>query len=285
MSHPRIFDANVHFRPRAIGLDVHDQTAQAAGGLRTEGEMTPEDYFVCLDSCAEEFRTNFDSANFMFFNPNLHSQEVLSPVLKRIRTDFAGSAFTALVDFRRSDCVDVIRNLKHLGFHAIKFHPYGQQIEKEEMTRILSVCEVAEELGMTILVCTSFGTSRMHQHDGLALACRISEVVSRVPIVLLHSGGMRCFEAFLLAEDKPNVFLETSFSLNYWKGSRFSEDFMFIFKRLGSARIMYGSDFPYVGFAEARSFLSQELDRHGFSPSEQADIFSGTASRVFGTVS
>jgi predicted TIM-barrel fold metal-dependent hydrolase len=46
-----------------------------------------------------------------------------------------------------------------------------------------------------------------------------------------------------------------------------------------------GSDFPYVGFAEARSFLSQELDRHGFSPSEQADIFSGTASRVFGTVS
>ena len=60
---------------------------------------------------------------------------------------------------------------------------------------------------------------------------------------------------------------------------------MFIFKRLGSARIMYGSDFPYVGFAEARSFLSQELDRHGFSPSEQADIFSGTASRVFGTVS
>ncbi|HMW62040.1 MAG TPA: amidohydrolase family protein [Leptospiraceae bacterium] len=283
MKSPPIFDAIVHFGPDVIGLGVQDQTQQAAKGLLTESDMLPQDYIACINKSIVEFRSSFDRANFMFFNPGLHTGSLLSPVLDQIRLDFPGSAFTALVDFRRADAVAVVQNLKRIGFHAIKFHPYGQQIETEEMERILAVCETAEQLGMAILVCTSFGTSKMHQHDGLGLACRISEVVSRVPLVLLHSGGMRCFEAFLLAEDKPNVVLETSFSLNYWKGSRFADDFMFIFKRLGSGRVMYGSDFPYVSFAEARAYLAEQLNSHGFTPAEQSDIFYGTADRVFGT--
>jgi hypothetical protein len=48
-------------------------------------------------------------------------------------------------------------------------------------------------------------------------------------------------------------------------------------------RVMYGSDFPYVSFAEARTNLAAQLNSHGFTPAEQSDIFYGTADRVFGT--
>ncbi len=285
MKPPRIFDGNVHFRPAAIGLNVDAQTAEAARGLRTEADLQPEEFLACLESSTPEFRAGFDRANFMFFNTELAGTDKLAPVVARIEKDFPGSVCTALLDFRRPDCAASVRNLKSLGFRGVKFHPYAQQIENEEMSRILAVCEEAESLGLVIQVCTSFGTAKMHRHDGLGLACRISEVVSRVPLVLLHSGGLRCMEAFLLAEDKPNVILETSFSLNYWSGSRLMEDFMFAFKRLGPDRVMYGSDFPYVSCVDAQTCLTRELERHAFSSADMDAVFFATAARVFGSQS
>ncbi|HMU82512.1 MAG TPA: amidohydrolase family protein [Leptospiraceae bacterium] len=272
----------MHFH-QVMENDLHSatQTEDAARSLKTESTMDVSDYIECIERNADEWRKTCQSANFMFFNHSLFEGTTLSSVVQRIQAQFPGSACTALMNVEKPARLEVLRNLKSIGFCAIKFHPYSQKIESQHLDCILEICGHAQTLGMPIFICTSFGTAKMHDHDGIGLACKIADRISGVPIVLLHAGAIRCFEAFLLAEDRLNVFLETSFSLDYLEGSRYIDDFMFIFKRLGSERILYGSDSPFVRMDSAKEALERRLRGYGFSGAELQNIFHDNAARMF----
>ena len=177
---------------------------------------------------------------------------------------------------------ETLEILKVLGFQFIKFHPYSQQISNSDWDTILTISKFAEKIGLNIIVCTSYGTSKMHHHDGIGLACRLADFITDVPIVPLHSGGIRAYEAFLLAEDKKNIFLDTSFSLNYLEKSPLWDDFAFIYKKLGTERILYGSDFPYVSFENSLNCILRFLDKYNFNENEKEQIlFNNSASINF----
>jgi predicted TIM-barrel fold metal-dependent hydrolase len=120
----------------------------------------------------------------------------------------------------------------------------------------------------------------MYQNDIMKLACYVADHITQVPIVIIHSGGYRIIEAMLLALDKKNVILDTSFSLNYYLGSSLEKDYAFAYKRMGAKRVLFGSDVPYVNFEDV---VSQQLDffnRFGFSSADLDDIFYKNAWRL-----
>ena len=260
----KIFDFNIHLTySEEYRNHIGTQTSKASASLNSEAKMEIQDYNNCLREYREDFKSSFTSGNFMFFNSDLSHSQAISPVLSSIKNIFPNPTFTALFDYRLKNYKEILKNINELGFHAIKFHPYAQEINNSDWDQILQISKYAEELKLKILICTSYGTSKMHQHDGIGLACRLADYITKIPLVLLHSGGIRAYEAFLLAEDKKNIYLDNS---PKW------DDFAFIFKKLGAERILYGSDFPYVSFQDSIKCMERFFDRYKFSEEERNAI-------------
>jgi predicted TIM-barrel fold metal-dependent hydrolase len=153
-------------------------------------------------------------------------------------------------------------------------------ISETDFKKVLNVCKFAEANRKIICIDGSFGTSKMYTYDNMKLACYIADHITKVPIIIIHSGGYRIMEAMLLAMDKKNVMLDTSFSLNYYLGSSLEQDYAFAYKRLGSRRMLFGSDIPYLDF---KNTFSQQLDffnRYKFSSEDMDLIFYKNAQRL-----
>jgi predicted TIM-barrel fold metal-dependent hydrolase len=99
-------------------------------------------------------------------------------------------------------------------------------------------------------------------------------------MVLAHAGGIRLMDAFLVAKSDPGVYLDLSFTPVYFKGSSLAEDCSFVCRRLPAGRVLYGSDFPYVPFAdslEAAARISSALESDS-----QREFMGEAAARFFG---
>jgi predicted TIM-barrel fold metal-dependent hydrolase len=157
---------------------------------------------------------------------------------------------------------------------------YLQRIEDSDFPDVLKVFKFAETKKIIVCIDGSYGTSKMHAYDNSRLACYIADNVSRVPIVIIHSGGYRVMEAMLLAADKKNVLLDTSFSLNYYLGSSLEQDYAFVYKRLGSSRVLFGTDVPYMSFDDAFNEQFSFFERFSFRSEELENIFYNNAIKL-----
>ncbi len=247
----KIFDFNVH--PWNVRFP-QDITASSESVLN----------FSLLSESLSAFKYQtkdvLSGASFMIFNFGLFEQEAEQVFCSEPFQDYS---FIALIDFRKESLTPFSR-LRACGVRGIKFHSYFQHIEEKDFPRILEISKIAEKEGMFICVDTSYGTSGMYRFDNMKLACLLAEEIS-CPIILLHSGGARILEAMLLAEDKPNVFLETSFSLPYYEGSSVEDDIVFTYRKLGASRLIFGSDYPYVDLKESQKVALRYFGRCGFS--------------------
>lgn len=188
--------------------------------------------------------------NFLLFNTKLFSEDV-SPFFTTVETAIKEVKYTALIDFRSKDVFKYIDNIKQCGVHAIMFNSYLQQIAESDFEEVVNVCKYAAEKQLIICIDGSYGTSKMYEYDNMKLICLVADFVKSVPIVIVHSGGYRLIEAMLLAADKKNVWLDTSFSLPYYMGSSIETDFAFVIKKMDFRRIVFGSDHPYIHFDDA----------------------------------
>lgn len=193
-------------------------------------------------------------------------------------------SYSALIDFRMDDVRTYVERAHAMGAVGIKFHAYHQQISDNYFQAILGVCQVAEEHNMMISIDASYGTTKMYAHDNLKLACHVADHITKVPIVLLHIGGARVFEAMLIAHEKQNVFIESSFSLGYYEGSSIPQDAAFAFRKIGIERVLYGSDYPYVSMEESMRVHTDFYSRFGFTDSEIEKMLYRNASDLIATL-
>ena len=121
--------------------------------------------------------------------------------------------------------------IKKIGFTGIVIHPYIQNIDNrfsDKLDALINACE-SEEL--FISVCAAYGSSKMYKYYPLQIVAYIAERFSR-EIIIIHGGGLKVMEALLLAESYKNIYLETSFSLNYWSESNLIADYAYVFKKI-----------------------------------------------------
>ena len=251
----KTFDFNIHFS--ALGAVARPHLTS------DETRMQPDDLAACYALQRAGIKDAVDAANFMLFNQALFFGAGAADFMDRVRRDLPGSTFTALIDFRREDAVSAVDSAATQGVRGLKFHSYFQRIAAEDFPAALALARRAQERRMFVCVDTSYGTSGMYRFDNLRLACLLADALT-CPIILLHSGGLRVFEAMLLAEEHPHVFLETSFSLDYYRGSTVEEDLRWVYRKLGPHRLVYGSDHPYIDLAQAAQDCRRTLEKIGF---------------------
>ena len=265
-----MFDFNVHL-PCDLKLNT-------VGRLIEEGSMTISDLQMCYGSHRQMLRESLDGANFMLFNQDLpFDGYALSSWTEEVRKDWKAAAFTQLLDFRRDGLSEALDRLVEAGVYGVKFHSYVQRIEKHDFCAVIESAKLAAARGMFICVDASYGTTYLYERDNLRLAALLARAITAVPVVILHSGGARCLEAMLIALDCPNVYLETSFSLPFYKGSSVEADFAFAYRKVGVDKILYASDFPYVTVVESLRCIDEFFNKFKFSEAERSAILGDNA--------
>jgi len=263
-----IYDFNIHLPCKLKN--------SPSSTIADEKKLSQKELEFCYSKHLATFKKYITCGNFMVFNQQLFNEGDIT-FCKQVKKDFQHSFVSLLTDFRRDDIFTYLDHAIAQGIDAIKFHSYVQQISEADFSEVLKVAKYAEEKQILILLDTSYGTSKMYLHDNIKLACFLSEYISKVPLILLHSGASRVIEAMLLAEERKNIYLDTSFSLPYLMGSSLEQDFAFAYKKIGYHRILYGSDFPYVSMENSIECNLKFLDKYNFSSTEIENIMYNNA--------
>lgn len=267
----KIFDFNIHL-PFLKHEDVNKVIEQDMSldhlGIQ-KGFITHKDK---IDKCT--------GVNILLFNTNLFEQnEVKLTFTNESQINYV--KYTALVDFRMKNIYAYIDILSSRGVSAIMFNSYLQKIEDFEFSLIIDICKYASSKKLIICVDGSYGTSKMYTYDNMKLACYISDYITDTPIVIVHCGGRRIIDAFLLAEDKKNVWLDTSFSLPYYLNSSLEKDFAYVLKKMNTNRVVFGSDHPYIDIDDAISFHINFFEKYNFNDNEIKKILYTNALNLF----
>jgi predicted TIM-barrel fold metal-dependent hydrolase len=79
------------------------------------------------------------------------------------------------------------------------------------------------------------------------------------PFILAHAGSHRILDAWEMASNRDNVFLDLSHTLHYLRGSSVERDIGFVARRL-DRRALFGSDFPESSIPQAIEHLDHYLE-------------------------
>lgn len=165
---------------------------------------------------------------------------------------------------------------------GLKIHPRNQGVTVNE-GRVVEVLHWAAEKNVPVLF-DVFPWGRFL--DDLALHPlayhQIAQKVPKLKLILAHAGGYKLIEAFMVAKSNSNVFLDLSFTPTYFKGSSLEDDCGFLCRRLPAGRVLYGSDFPHVGFADSLQTARQLLI--GSDEAIATEIMGSAAARLFGII-
>lgn len=159
---------------------------------------------------------------------------------------------------------EVKRCVKDLRFVGLKLHPYGHACPPgaKDADKVFAV---AKELEVPLIIHTGLGVP----YTLPSLIIPRAKEFPQVKIIMAHSGAyIYTIEAFIVANECPNVYLETS-----WCGAHRIKA---LIKQFGAERVMFGSDIP--------SNIATELVKYnsiGLTSTELEQCLSGTALEVF----
>ncbi len=265
----KIFDFNIHLpilNAESVDLKVGNERE-----LDVDGVLGAFEYY-------KNEMSHLNGGNLMLFNEQLLEESKRVPEISK---GFEKpSMLSLLFDFRQDDYLGQVSLAHDSGIRALKFHSYVQKIDESYFSVILEISKKASELGMALLIDASYGSINMYKYDNLKLACAILAEVKTTPVVILHSGGARVLETMLIADEMKNVYLETSFSIPYYVGSSIESDLAFAYKKLGSDRLLYGSDFPYVSFSDSEKIHLDFFKKYNFSDEDIENIMFNNAMKL-----
>lgn len=265
----KIFDFNIHLPARLI---------ETKSLIESEQNHTEESFYAAYEDRKEDFQ-NLAGLNLMIFNTRaLTDYSQLSEIFN---SESQKIMATILFDFRDLQMREALQNNFSPSIKSIKFHSYVQKISETDFNACLEAAKLAEKKNLSICIDTSFGGPWMYDFDNLKLATLIAREIHEVPIILLHSGGARIKEAFLIAASKENVFLETSFSLWYWQASSFEQDLSFALRKLGSHKFLYGSDYPYVSMQDSKKIHEEFFKKYSLRDSDIERILFQNSDELF----
>lgn len=144
----------------------------------------------------------------------------------------------------------LVSAVRDLGFVGLKLHPRLQEFSVSS-PKTIELVRHAGMLGIPVLI-DAFpdGTHLMQGFNVLAYA-DVAISCPRTRIVWAHMGGHRVIDMMMLAKRIPNVFMDTSYSLLYYRGSSVPNDMVYAMRSMRFERIMYGSDYPDRNLSES----------------------------------
>ncbi len=140
-------------------------------------------------------------------------------------------------------CFQLERGITKFNYKGLKLHPRLNEYRADH-PKVKKLFRKAYELGVPTLV-DAFpdGNSlllgdEVSQYGRLALSC------PDAPLIVAHFGGHRVIDMMLVAKRVPNIYLNISYTLLYYRDSSITGDIVYAIKSMKGERIFYGSDYP-----------------------------------------
>jgi len=265
-----IFDFNIHL-PYLNNQDVNKVVEQ-------DLKLNQQELITGFDYHYPQLK-KLNGGNFLLFNVELFNSN-LSEFINLVNSRYQNVSLTALVDFRSPNIFKYLEILSQSKVNAVMVNSYLQKITIKDYDLVIKAFKYASKLGLLLCIDGSYGTSKMFKYDNLKLACAVADKIPLSNIIIIHSGGFRLIQALLLALDKKNVWLDTSFSLPYYKNSSIEIDFAFAIKKLNCERVLFGSDHPYIKLEDALRSHYEFFEKYNFKTNEIDLIMNSNALRL-----
>ena len=161
-------------------------------------------------------------------------------------------AFFPLLHKSHSELIKHLIAIKSKGYVGIKLHPrIGHFLLDDESLPF--VIDKANELGLTVLLCTYFYSNRLSTKTNNIdiLGDMLLHVNDSSKVILLHGGGVRLLDTMEIVRAFPNTLLDLSLTLCKYAGSSLDIDIQFLFQKF-DRRICIGSDYPEISLSSLR---------------------------------
>lgn len=182
------------------------------------------------------------------------------------------TAFVSIHPYAAAPLETLVDAVTNHGYRGLKLHPRLQGIQPNSK-KTVELVRKAGELGVPVLICgfpdgewLMDGRSAREYGD----LCRMARETN---IVVAHMGGHRVLDFLMLCKRLPNMYLDTSFSTLYYRGSGVELDLVYALKSLRYKRVMYGSDYPDRPIAESLSATRDVLARQPMTAEETELLF------------
>jgi predicted TIM-barrel fold metal-dependent hydrolase len=171
------------------------------------------------------------------------------------------------------------RYAEHHFLHGVKIHPRLQGVTVNDLV-VREVVGFMAERGRPVLF-DNFPHGRDLDNPALLPMAyhRLAKEFPTATLVLAHAGGHKVLDAFMVAKANPNVLLETSFTLDYYRGASVEADLAFAVRRTHAGRVLYGSDFPSCDLGDYLSHTRRRMEE--LSAEQQRAFYGETAARVY----
>tara|TARA_Y100000991_G_scaffold215064_2_gene204367 strand:+ start:365 stop:1219 length:855 start_codon:yes stop_codon:yes gene_type:complete len=272
----KFFDFNIHPDLNFISNKV--LKSQVANEFNIDGENLNLAFESFLNNLNPNIKNYFLGANLMIFSnffektPKELSQFVLS-LNKLFEQNNIKTSFTLLIDPRSENVLEILDNCKKNNVKFIKFHSYHQKIDSSLFENCKRIAVEAEKRNIGICIDASYGTKYLYKYDNLLLASEIFDVVFKVPVIILHLGGLRALEAALIIQDTENGYIETSFSPIFFEKCSIYSNFIDCLKLINVEKILYASDYPYISIEDSVNAAEKLFKKASFTSNERDKIF------------
>jgi len=188
------------------------------------------------------------------------------------------SAYVNITPGSRGTTRELYYSVHSLGYQGLKLHPRFNNINLESKDTAL-LCQEAGNLGIPVLIC-AFIDGKNLKHGILPQHfAALAEKCYGTNFIWAHMGGYKVLDFLFLGKPLPNVFMDFSFTLQYFQGSSVIQDVVYAMRNMKFERIFYGSDYPDRPMGEALKIAIDTLRSNAISDNELDKLFFANASK------
>jgi predicted TIM-barrel fold metal-dependent hydrolase len=182
--------------------------------------------------------------------------------------------------FKKESKDQLYAGIHNLGFIGLKLHPRLQEFNIDH-EKTLELVRFAGELNIPVLF-DAFpdGTHIMQGFTPLKYA-ELAKLCPETRIIWAHMGGHYVLDFMMLAKRLPNVYMDCSYSLLYYRNSSIVKDMIYAMRSMKFDRIFYGSDYPDRSIVETKNSSLIIFKELGLNEDELTKIMSTNAINFF----
>jgi predicted TIM-barrel fold metal-dependent hydrolase len=166
------------------------------------------------------------------------------------------------------------------GYIGLKLHPRLQEFDICHKS-VVELVLYAGELNVPVLFDAFPDGTHIMQGFSPVKYAEIAKLCPETKIIWAHMGGHYVLDFMMLAKRLPNVYMDTSYSLLYYRNSEVVKNMVYAMRSMKFDRIFYGSDYPDRDIEVSKNSSIAVLKEFGLNEDELTKILSTNAINFF----
>jgi len=191
------------------------------------------------------------------------------------------SAYVNVVPGPRGFLQELGYSVNSLGFKGLKLHPRYNDFRLDSKNT-LAICLEAGDLGIPVLIDAFVDGEFLKRKINIRDFSNLAEKCPHTNFIWAHMGGYKVLDFLFLGKHFTNVFMDFSFTIQYFQGSSVITDVIYAIRNMRFEKLFYGSDFPDKSIGEALGIVSETFLKYDLTADQMDQLFYRNAVRYLG---